>query len=458
MKKIPFYFFVLFYVIGYDTAMCQHAVVQANYPNDVERSIVREYVYPATVSYVETAVEHYFAYADATMTVTNCEISHDLYVTDLALHGQFAYFCGYNTVSGTGVWGWFDVNTLIGGALSYYLHDGFVCSSLYVDSLFDLDVFEEKGQLHIVTVGSATDGANKKRPCLIDITGTEGIATGWNYQMGISECQGQLFNRLTRVCVTDNYIVAAGKTNPGLCSEGYRFHLRGNLFSASGPQDSLYTFTRGNGSPDHDGENMAMTHTTGDYFTSAVYTYTNLPSQTDGILVNVYDIAQVLAVPAASPVYSKYVPIPSTATCTYTIHDLIYSQTSNSLALLSSGCFWGIYNGSFITELSLPLPTIIKPVYLQDIYLTSLDRYNGQQSMLAQGYDGNNIQTSTYYTQPLSTSPACVPDIPYYTSDAEYAAKTFYCPYINCTATFDCGQFNQGKPIVIGNDFFCEQP
>lgn len=456
-KKVLLSFTILF--VGIGNALCQHAVTQATYTNNIEKTIVREYNYPATVSYVETSVEHYFAYADASMTVTNIEFSHDISVTDLAMHNDFAYFCGYNTVSGTGVWGWFDVNTLIGGSLNYFLYDGFVCSGLYVDSLYDLVVFEEKGQLHIVTVGSTTDvSGSKKRPCLIDITGTEGIATGWNYQMGISECQGQPFNRLTRVCVTDNYIVAAGKTNPGLCSEGYRFHLRGNLFSASGPQDSLYTFTRGNGSPDHDGENMAMTHTTGDYFTSAVYTYTNLPSQTDGILVNVYDIAQVLAVPAASPVYSKYVPIPSTATCTYTIHDLIYSQTTNSLALLSSGCFWGIYNGSFITELSLPLPASIKPVYLQEIYLTSLDRYNGQQSMLAQGYDRNNIQTSTYYTQPLSTSPACVPDIPYYTSDAEYAAKTLYCPYINCTATFDCGQFNQGKPLVIGNDFICEQP
>ena len=66
MKKIPFYFFLLFYVIGYDTAMCQHAVVQADYPNTVERTIIREYNFPATVSYVESSIEHYFAYADAT--------------------------------------------------------------------------------------------------------------------------------------------------------------------------------------------------------------------------------------------------------------------------------------------------------------------------------------------------------------------------------------------------------
>ena len=82
--------------------MCQHAVTQAVYPNDVERTIVREYVYPSTVSYVETAVEHYFAYADASLNVINCEFSHDISVTDMVLHDKFAYFCGYNSISGPG--------------------------------------------------------------------------------------------------------------------------------------------------------------------------------------------------------------------------------------------------------------------------------------------------------------------------------------------------------------------
>ena len=443
---------VALFAIG--DAMAQHAVVQANYPNDVERTIVREYNYPATVSYVETSVEHYFAYADATMTVTNSEISHDLFVTDLALHGKFAYFCGYNTVSGVGVWGWFDVNTLIGGALSYYLYDGFVCSSLYVDSLFDLDVFEEKGQLHIVTVGSATDGANKKRPCLIDITGTEGTATGWNYQMGISECQGQLFNRLTRVCVTDNYIVAAGKTSPGLCSEGYRFHLRGNPFSASGPQDSLYTFTRVNDSPDHDGENMAMTHTNGDTIASAVYTYTNLPSQTDGILVNVYDIAQVLAVPAASPVYSRYTPMTGS---TLSIIDMKYNNTNNSLYLLTLGNVF-FYTGSFISELSLPLPASFNISFLQDIFLTSFDNYNSHQNILTQGYDGNNIQTSTYYIQPISTIPVCATPLSNTATPSFYCKKPHHCPYTVCSGIFDCIKNSQDKPKIISNDVVCVQP
>ena len=455
--KLLFFAAVALFAIG--NAMAQHAVTQAAYPNDVERTIVREYNYPTTVSYVETSVEHYFAYADATMAVTNCEISHDISVTDMELHGKYAYFCGYNTVSGVGVWGWFKVASLASGNLNYYIYDDFVCNNLYADSLFDLDVFEEKGQLHIVTVGSTTDGTGKKKACLIDITGTEGSVAGWNYEMGLSECQDQLFNRLTRICVTDKYIVAAGKDDIALCSEGYRFHLRSNPFAAGGPQDSLYFFTGVNGNYDHNGKDMAMTHTTNDYFASAVYIYNTSPfGSPDGILVNVYDIAQVLSVYAASPVYSKFAHILSTSTCTYTIRDLIYSQTSNSLTLLLNGCFMNIYNGSLITNLSLPLPANNNPVYLQDIYLTSLDNYNGQQNILAQGYDGSNTQTSTYYTQPVSTTPLCVPFFSFPTNPSTYCKKSVHCPYSVCSVSFDCIKISQNKPMIIPNTEICLQP
>ena len=438
-----------------DNAMAQHAVVQANYPNDVERTIVREYVYPATVSYVQTAVEHYFAYADATMTVTSCEISHDMYVTGLALHGQFAYFCGYNTVSGVGVWGWFDVASLMAGSLNYYIYDNFDCGGLYADSLFSLAVYEEQGQLHIATVGSTTDGAGKKRACLIDITGTENIATGWNYQMGITLCTEQLFNRLTRVCVTDNFIIAAGAADMALCSEGYRIHRRSNPFMAGGPQDTLYTFTRVGDSPDHNGEDMAMTYTSNDHFASAAYCFFNTSIPKYGILVNVYDIAQVLSVYAASPVYSKYTQLP--AGSKYSIFDLIYNRTSNSLYLLTNGQITSLI-GSFVSELPLPLPANFDFFYMQDVYLTSLDNYNGYQNILAQGNDGSNTHTSTYYTQPVSTTPLCISSNSFPTNPSTYSKKTFYCPYTVCSVSFDCIKFSQNKPMIIPNNNICLQP
>ena len=438
-------------------AVCQNAVVQATYPNDVVRTIVREYSYPATVSYVETTVEHYFAYADASMAVTNSEISHDLYVTDIALHGKFAYFCGYNTVSGLGVWGWFDISSLMAGSLSYYIYDDFRCDVLYADSLFSLALYEEQGQLHIATVGSTTDGASKKRACLIDITGAEGTASGWNYRMGLSECEFNYFNRLTEVCVTDKYIVAAGSTILSFRSEGYRFHLRSDPFLPGGPQDLMYRFpcvTYYYNSPDHNGEDLAMTHISGDVFASAVYCYTNNINQKEGILVNVYDISQILTVPWTSPIYSKYTNIPGNS---FYINDLIYNKTSNSLYLLTNGQI-ASYMGSFITELSLPLPTPISPIYVQDVYLTSLDNYNSQQSFLAQGYDGNNSQRITYYTQPLSTAPLCANPQLSNTLDADYGAKTHYCPYTVCNGVFDCNKTPQAAKLTIPIEIICEQP
>ena len=452
---------VALFAIG--DAMCQHAVVQANYPNDVERSIVREYVYPAMVSYVETAVEHYFAYADASMAVTNCEISHDISVTDMELHGQFAYFCGYNTVSGVGVWGWFDVNTLISGALSYYIYDNFDCSGLYADSLFSIAVYEEQGLLHIATVGSTTDGASEKRACLIDITGTEGSVAGWSYQMGVSICYGDSFNRLTRVCVTDNYIVAAGEADPGFCSEGYRIHLRGNPFMAGGPQDTLYTFTRGGDSHDHNGKDMALTHTVGDTFASAVYWYTTQPSPTpDGILVNVYDIAQVLTGPGTTPVYSKYCNLPQlfpTYTYKYSIFDLIYNKSNNGIVLLLNGEFpYGIGKGSLISELPLPLPAGGSSTYLQDIYLTSLDNYKNKQNFVAQGYDGADPKQSTSFTQPLSTLPICATTVNYSTIPSNYSEKTHPCSYKVCADSFKCSIVTQAASSTIPIKTICIEP
>ena len=453
--KFLFFASVVLFTIGNATA--QHAIVQSAYPSNVERTIVREYVYPATVSYVETAVEHYFAYADATMTVTNSEISHDLYVTDLALHGQFAYFCGYNTVSRLGVWGWFDIASLMAGSLSYYIYDDFRCDILYADSLFSLALYEEQGQLHIATVGSTTDDAGKKRACLIDITGTEGSATGWNYRMGLSECEFNYFNRLTEICVTDKYIVAAGSTIHSFRSEGYHFHLRSDPFLPGGPQDSMYIFpcvTSYYNSPDHNGEDMAMTHISGDVFASAVYCYTNNINQKEGILVNVYDISQILTVPWTSPIYSKYTNIPGNS---FYINDLIHNKTSNSLYLLTNVQITSSYMGSFITELSIPLPANINPVYLQDVYLTSLDNYNGQQSFLAQGYDGNP-QRIIYYTQPLSTAPLCATPQLSNTNDADYGAKTHYCPYTVCNGVFDCNKTPQAAKLTIPIEIICEQP
>ena len=129
------------------------------------------------------------------------------------------------------------------------------------------------------------------------------------------------------------------------------------------------------------------------------------------------------------------------------------------LNILLSGCFYsGSYNGSFISELPLPLPATGNSVYLQNIYLTSLDNYNSQQNFLALGYDGSNQQRITYYTQPLSTAPLCATPQTIPTSDADYGAKTHYCPYAVCSGVFDCSKTPQASELSIPLEIICEQP
>ncbi len=436
-------------VFGIDSAVAQHALTKAQYPSAVQRTIVREYIFPATVSYVETASEHYFSYADASMTVRNVEISYDITVTDFAVHNNLVYFCGYNNFTGYGVWGWFDVTYLIAGTLNYYIYDNFECSGSYADSLFSLAVFEEQGQLHVATVGSTIDGTGNKWPCLIDITGTEGVATGWNYRIGLSQCNLIKPNRNTRVCVTDNYVVTAGEMDISYCSEGYRFHRRSDVFLAGGPQDSVYTFTSYGEWSNHNGIDMAMTHTNGDSVASAVYWYgSGSYTNPAGILVNVYDINQVITSWAVSPVYSGQVNTSNI------IRDLVYSPIYKELVLLTNFNFPTL-TGSAIVEMPYPL-TNIKYIILQDQTHTSLDLYNGQHSILAQGYNNITNNITTYYTQPLSTVPLCATSgsnslIPY-----TYASKTNHCPYTVCSNSFKCHLVQQAKVLDIPNDVGCK--
>ena len=63
----------------------QHRVTKALYPYPIVKTIVKEYVFPATISYVETTSSHYFSYSDATLNIVNCEIDNNLFVLDFVI-------------------------------------------------------------------------------------------------------------------------------------------------------------------------------------------------------------------------------------------------------------------------------------------------------------------------------------------------------------------------------------
>ena len=131
----------------FNTVMCQHAMTAAQYPSDIVTTIIKEYNYPATVSYVETIDKHYFAFADASMSIINCEIDPQIFVNDFVIHDEMVYFCGIDNSNGTnGVWGWFKIQDLIAGNLVYETYSKFECNSFQVDSLHKIVAYNDNGK------------------------------------------------------------------------------------------------------------------------------------------------------------------------------------------------------------------------------------------------------------------------------------------------------------------------
>ncbi len=422
------------------TARGQHRITEVQYSDKINRTIVREYEFPATVSYVETADTHFFVYADASMQVFCAPVDKDIYVRDFVIHGKYAYFCGFRSGNVTkGIWGWFNVDDLVNGAVTYNTFSDFQCQPQYVDTIHSLAVHEEQNGFHIAMVGANTDGASMRRWCLIDVWGTPGSSTGWQYEMGIPFCNNCPCDRLTRICVTDNYIVAAGNYINPAHSETYRIHSRNSVFG--GPQNYIYAYPLFGDGFMHDSTLFAMTHVYGDLIAvanKAHKIFLNTPY--DGILVNVYDIALTVAYTNVSPVYSMCFSLNNFPSTGYSICDLRYSANQSILHLLLSGTSLPNTSspGSIIAELSIP-PGVSGPyTTINDRILLSLDNYYSQGNTLAAGFDNTNSTKMNYYTQPLQSTPQCGTQSPFpYTSNG-YKGKKDYSPYTICTDSFKC--------------------
>ena len=124
----------------------QHAITEAHYPDDIVTTIIKEYQYPATISYVETKEHHYFAYADHSMTVISCEIDNDIFVRDFVVNEDKVFFFGFrNGKVSSGLWGWFRIIDLINSNLSYDIYENFNCNNQDVDTLHRIATYDYSG-------------------------------------------------------------------------------------------------------------------------------------------------------------------------------------------------------------------------------------------------------------------------------------------------------------------------
>lgn len=448
MKK---YFLLLFMLLTAfnDLCFCQNAITQAAYPHNIVKTIVREYVYPATVSYVETEKSHYFAYADQSMTVTNCEIDNNIFVNDFVIFDDRVYFCGLrNGNNPVGIWGYFDIVDLKHGNLSYEIYDVFVCGNNYVDTLHRLvayNYFEQKIQdtsKHIVVVGSVTDG-NRTNGCTIDITPNLSGSTMWNYTIGVTpDVTGE---RINRICTTKHYVITAGPAIINSDFDVYRRHYINSLFVAGGPQDEIWHFPLSSVHRyKHNAENYEITHLDKDTVAIAIRTYDLDPPNYYGVLVTAYDMGSLYN-GALNTLYSHYIEPIGKAN----VQGLKYDNITRRLILLLNDNV-----ASTVAEIPLSSP-VVTLNSLSNHILTSLDLYNGQHNFLCQGIDLSQPFVTTYFTQPINSYSMCALQNTIRANDPDFITKWNSAPYDVCNKRFDCIKLYQVSAFVINNDVIC---
>ncbi len=450
MKNIIICFVLLNTCIG--VVFGQQRITQVTYPDDVAKTIVREYSYPSTISYIETKTDHYFAYADASMTILNTSIGTDISVLDFIVHDDYIYFCGVEHSGGPkGIWGWFEVNNLVSGSLDMYSQNVYVCGNYYVDTLHSLVLNTDRDSIHIALVGNVSDGVSR-RACMMEIAGVEGVPTGWHYQIGVSSNEGEY---LDHICLTENLVVGAGVTACECCSETYRVHWRWNMFAAGGPQDVINSFNGpSHHNHDHAWRNFAMSHIGGD--TIAVGTFVgDIYDSKRGVMVNTYNMNDVAFGNYTTSIYSsKYHPYPLLDFSNCIIRGLKYCGNTNSYLLLISGDFPSYGTGSHFVEFNQGT-AVVNLSSLIAVSLNSIDNYNSGLSFVTLGFDMVTSINAKFLTQPFWYTGSCVPYYTIITNSSFFARKHREDPYTVCSELFDCNKHVFNKKTDLGNIVIC---
>ena len=441
-----------------NVANSQHVITHSQYLDDVNKTIVKEYNFPATISYVETKGHHYFSYSDASMSITNCEISNSLFICDFMFLNEVVYFCGYDTNTNTvGVWGYFNASDLINKNLSYEIYNDFSCTLGYADTLNSLVVYDNKGVTTFVVVGSANDGTSDPRGCTIEITPSASGTFAWDYTMGVTP--DDRMENIKHVCLTDNFVITSGLNDAAASFEVYRRHNRSNIFATGGPQNQYWFFpTSNNPRYAHRDYPYAITHIGGDTIVAAL-SYENISSSLPpdyGVIVKTYNMANpVIGVTSSFFVFHK-----STSSDLISVHGLKYDKPNNSVVLLLYGIMPLDPNPvSIITEIPITstTPTPCQLHFWDAFKLTSIDLYNSNQCLVCQGYNRINNNIMNYYTQPLATSALCIDNTPLTCNDEIYITKGDPSPYKKCIDSFNCKKCMQLNLLENSNDITCSE-
>lgn len=221
MKKRIIFTLMLALSVPATEALAQTSVVaHADMPFYIDRTIIREHNYPATVSFLGSGMDGYFLYADASLSATYLPLNTKHYVNDFVIDNDTVWFCGKD-INGLGFIGFFDINDFFFGSNNYYIiNNSLLTTNSKVEDLTKLVSYTDNSTIrHVVAIGTTGLG----QYCVVNMT-FDASSASWKYETG--EVPATSPETMVAIQTTDFNVFTGGMylldpTNPGLSFRAY---------------------------------------------------------------------------------------------------------------------------------------------------------------------------------------------------------------------------------------------
>ena len=436
-----------------------HVLAEAQLPYGATKMIVRDYLSPATVSYIATASQNFFAYADAGNLMRCMPLDSRYDVRDMKVSGGNVYFCGQDTYLGRAFLGWFNVTDVLGGIDGYHIFNNFVTdtSSLSVIAISFEQLEINKGyDVQIALVGSATGAP----ACIVEVK-LRAISGPNQYTIGYPRRPNSV-ETMTNIVQNRNYFITGGTLFNDFEAVSMRFFDKSHMFSA-GPQNRIYRYTSGhNPMVCYPRAKFAMSAIGDDTVATASYwSYSEGMSPTsynngyDGILINAYVISSTLAgVPSLNTAFS--------AKCSYfqpisesIIERMIYSKYDNHLYLLGRhGTPIGLQ--SMISRIPIPPSATINNTYLPGYDFKDIDNFYSSYKYVCTGIRYGEPENMAYYSKPAGPTYQCAQKYLAPTTNENFSCKVEEDPLGKESLPFDFLITEPIETFIIPIEIFCQ--
>ena len=255
------------------------------------KSLVREYNASNLITYSYPA----FGFVDNTYsTVVYHDFDPYIEVYDMEICGDSLYFCGRNTITNLGVFGFVSVSDLQNSltAANFMYNDVSCLSGINLDviSLFKLEVFKVLSEIHVVMLGERLcNDCDTNLMCVLDAyAGLANLSGSWIIWAVPAPSTLEL---LTDIVVTDRYVVTNSQKYT-TDAQSLRFYnkpinLGESIILATPPalyntlyQPSYFSMTY---------QSPLMTSIYSNYFVTATIPTVNVISSYNSILLSLFD-------------------------------------------------------------------------------------------------------------------------------------------------------------------------